>query len=168
MYQVRFPLLYSLLQQSLPSFSYSSRLLRSFVLLIIYSSTNLISYRYWGKRDTTLILPTNSSLSVTLSQDHLRSTTTSRADPAFTETKLWLNGKEEDIKSGGRLERCLKELKKMRKERIEDKEPNAPKVKTIIKLNLLSFTKSWTHAIISYLNGTFTLLHTIISLLQQV
>ncbi|KAJ4470268.1 Diphosphomevalonate decarboxylase [Lentinula lateritia] len=101
--------------------------------MAVYQATtsapvNIACIKYWGKRDTTLILPTNSSLSVTLSQDHLRSTTTSRADPAFTETKLWLNGKEEDIKSGGRLERCLKELKKMRKERIEDKEPNAPKL----------------------------------------
>ncbi|KAJ4474966.1 GHMP kinase [Lentinula aciculospora] len=101
--------------------------------MAVYQATtsapvNIACIKYWGKRDTTLILPTNSSLSVTLSQDHLRSTTTSRADPSFTETKLWLNGKEEDIKSGGRLERCLKELKKMRKERIEDKEPNAPKL----------------------------------------
>ncbi|KAJ3985560.1 Diphosphomevalonate decarboxylase [Lentinula detonsa] len=101
--------------------------------MAIYQATtsapvNIACIKYWGKRDTTLILPTNSSLSVTLSQDHLRSTTTSQADPSFTETRLWLNGKEEDIKSGGRLERCLKELKKMRKERIEDKDHNAPKL----------------------------------------
>ncbi|KAF9074735.1 Diphosphomevalonate decarboxylase [Rhodocollybia butyracea] len=89
---------------------------------------NIACIKYWGKRDNTLILPTNSSLSITLSQDHLRSTTTARADPTFTETTLWLNGKVEDIKSGGRLERCLAQLKKMRRERIEAKDPNTPKL----------------------------------------
>ena len=72
--------------------------------------------RYWGKRDTKLILPTNSSLSVTLDQDHLRSTTTSRADPSFDKDRLWLNGKEEEIKAGGRLAVCIAELRSLRKE----------------------------------------------------
>lgn len=84
--------------------------------------------RYWGKRDTRLILPTNSSLSVTLDQDHLRSTTTSRADASFeTGDRLWLNGKEEAIKEGGRLAVCIKELREWRKE-MEDKQKDLPKV----------------------------------------
>lgn len=83
--------------------------------------------RYWGKRDTKLILPTNSSLSVTLNQDHLRSTTTSRADPSFTEDTLWLNGKVDEIKPGGRLATCISEMKRLRKE-LEDANPNAEKV----------------------------------------
>lgn len=84
--------------------------------------------RYWGKRDTRLILPTNSSLSVTLDQDHLRSTTTSRADASFEAgDRLWLNGKEEAIKEGGRLAVCIKELRGWRKE-VEDKEKDLPKV----------------------------------------
>lgn len=84
--------------------------------------------RYWGKRDTRLILPTNSSLSVTLDQDHLRSTTTSRADASFEAgDRLWLNGKEEAIKEGGRLAVCIKELRGWRKE-MEDKEKDLPKV----------------------------------------
>lgn len=83
--------------------------------------------RYWGKRDTRLILPTNSSLSVTLDQDHLRSTTTSRADPTFEKDRLWLNGKEEEIKPGGRLSTCIAELKKQRRQ-IEEKDPNLPAV----------------------------------------
>ncbi|KIK57461.1 hypothetical protein GYMLUDRAFT_86887 [Collybiopsis luxurians FD-317 M1] len=91
---------------------------------------NIACIKYWGKRDTTLILPTNSSLSVTLSQDNLRSTTTSRSDSSFTKTRLWLNGVEEEIKPNGRLDRCLAELRKMRKENVEDKNPNAPKLNT--------------------------------------
>ncbi|KAK7062603.1 Peptide chain release factor 1, mitochondrial [Paramarasmius palmivorus] len=94
--------------------------------------------RYWGKRDTKLILPTNSSLSVTLSQDHLRSTTTSRADPAFERDTLWLNGKEEEIKPGSRTETCIREMRTLRKTEVEDKDPNAPKLSTM-KLHISSF-----------------------------
>jgi diphosphomevalonate decarboxylase len=90
--------------------------------------------RYWGKRDTKLILPTNSSLSVTLDQDHLRSTTTSRADPSFTRDTLWLNGKEDEIKAGGRLETCIREMKKLRRDIIEAKDASAPKVRWILHL----------------------------------
>ena len=90
--------------------------------------SSLTSIRYWGKRDTNLILPTNSSLSVTLDQDHLRSTTTSRADSSFSGgDRLWLNGKEEVIKENGRMWVCLKELKACRKE-IEDENESLPKV----------------------------------------
>lgn len=75
-----------------------------------------------------MILPTNSSLSVTLDQDHLRSTTTSRADPSFPNDRLWLNGKEEEIKEGGRLWTCIREMKRLRKEEVEDKSSSEPKV----------------------------------------
>jgi len=96
-----------------------------------YSSDYLPSkadVRYWGKRDTKLILPTNSSLSVTLDQDHLRSTTTSRADESFEKgDKLWLNGKDDPIKEGGRLWVCIKELRAWRKE-MEEKDSALPKV----------------------------------------
>ncbi|KAF9236335.1 GHMP kinase [Melanogaster broomeanus] len=87
---------------------------------------NIACIKYWGKRDTKLILPTNSSLSVTLNQDHLRSTTTSRADPSFTEDQLWLNGKLDEIKPGGRLATCINAMKHMRKA-VEDADPHAEK-----------------------------------------
>jgi diphosphomevalonate decarboxylase len=86
------------------------------------------NFRYWGKRDTKLILPTNSSLSVTLDQDHLRSTTTSRADPSFASNRLWLNGTEDEIKPGGRLSVCIAEMKRLRAE-YEEAHPNEPKVR---------------------------------------
>lgn len=74
-------------------------------------------YNSWGKRDTSLILPTNSSLSVTLSQDHLRSLTSARTveGSAQGSDRLWLNGEEEEIKQGGRTERCLQEMRSIRK-----------------------------------------------------
>ncbi|KZT10878.1 Diphosphomevalonate decarboxylase [Laetiporus sulphureus 93-53] len=98
----------------------------------IYQATasapvNIACIKYWGKRDTKLILPTNSSLSVTLDQDHLRSTTTSRADPSFEKDRLWLNGVEEEIKDGGRLATCISEMKRMRRE-VERQDPSLPKL----------------------------------------
>jgi hypothetical protein len=103
----------------------------------IYGFLNLFqsitdSHRYWGKRDTRLILPTNSSLSVTLDQDHLRSTTTSRADESFKDgDRLWLNGKEETIKPDGRLGVCIRELRGWRKE-MEEKDCGLPKVSVAV------------------------------------
>ncbi len=64
---------------------------------------------------------------MTLDQDHLRSTTTSRADPSFEKDRLWLNGDEEEIKEGGRMATCIKELKALRRD-FEEKNPSEPKV----------------------------------------
>ncbi|WVO15939.1 diphosphomevalonate decarboxylase [Cryptococcus depauperatus] len=100
---------------------------------MVYEATatapvNIACIKYWGKRDIRLILPTNSSLSVTLDQDHLRSTTSSRADSHFEAgDKLWLNGKEEVIKDGGRLAVCIRELRRWRRE-MEDKDESLPKL----------------------------------------
>ncbi|KAB0404688.1 hypothetical protein E2I00_019646, partial [Balaenoptera physalus] len=54
-----------------------------------------------GKRDEELILPINSSLSVTLHQDQLKTTTTAAISRDFTEDRIWLNGREEDRRSDG-------------------------------------------------------------------
>ncbi|KAA1471721.1 Diphosphomevalonate decarboxylase [Dentipellis sp. KUC8613] len=93
----------------------------------VSAPVNIACIKYWGKRDTKLILPTNSSLSVTLDQDHLRSTTTSRADASFKQDQLWLNGKVDEIKEGGRLATCISEMKRLRRE-FEEKNPNEPKI----------------------------------------
>jgi len=108
--------------------------------MAIYQATtsapvNIACIKYWGKRDTKLILPTNSSLSVTLDQDHLRSTTTSRADTSFGRDRLWLNGKEEEIKPGGRLATCIAELRKMR----EDMEKTGAEKISHLHLHIASY-----------------------------
>ncbi|KAJ3295834.1 diphosphomevalonate decarboxylase [Borealophlyctis nickersoniae] len=82
----------------------------------VSAPVNIAVIKYWGKRDTSLLLPTNSSLSVTLSQDHLRSTTTVRADPSLTADRLWLNGKEEDISASKRLTNVISECRRVRKQ----------------------------------------------------
>ncbi|KAI5478391.1 diphosphomevalonate decarboxylase [Pseudohyphozyma bogoriensis] len=87
-------------------------------------TVNIAVIKYWGKRSTSLILPTNSSLSVTLSQDHLRSLTSAKTVESGKD-RLWLNGVEEDIAPGGRTERCLSEMREIRKS-IEAKDSSLP------------------------------------------
>ncbi|BGP17324.1 hypothetical protein JCM10213_009071 [Rhodosporidiobolus nylandii] len=104
---------------------------------MVYEATctapvNIAVVKYWGKRNTQLILPTNSSLSVTLSQDHLRSLTSARAIEGQDggKDRLWLNGEEEEINEGGRTHRCLSEMRGMRKD-LEAKDPSLPKLSAL-------------------------------------
>ncbi|RUS33401.1 diphosphomevalonate decarboxylase, partial [Jimgerdemannia flammicorona] len=80
---------------------------------------NIAVIKYWGKRNAALILPTNDSLSVTLSQDILHSKTTIAASPDFSHDRLWLNGKEEDITKNKRMHNCFRETRALRKQ-LED------------------------------------------------
>lgn len=87
----------------------------------VYSYTatapvNIATLKYWGKRDVKLNLPTNNSISVTLSQDDLRAMTTASASTLFSKNRLWLNGICEDIVDGTRMGTCLGELRKLRRE----------------------------------------------------
>jgi len=132
----------------------------------ISAPVNIACVKYWGKRDTKLILPTNSSLSVTLDQDHLRSTTTSRADSAFERDRLWLNGHEEEIKAGGRMATCIAEMKRLRKEEVEDKQPNEPKISTY-HIHIASFNNFPTAAgLASSASGLAALISSLAQLYQ--
>jgi hypothetical protein len=84
------------------------------------SRTNHETLKYWGKRDAELNLPTNSSISVTLNQDDLKTTTTATASPAYDEDILWLNGSKEAIEKSKRTQTLFQELRQLRKE-LEDK-----------------------------------------------
>jgi diphosphomevalonate decarboxylase len=75
---------------------------------------NIAVIKYWGKRDETLILPLNDSLSVTLSTEQLCSKTTITADKSFDENTITLNGKVESF-ANERLQRCLSEIRKLAK-----------------------------------------------------
>uniref|UniRef100_A0A7I4DTG8 Diphosphomevalonate decarboxylase n=1 Tax=Physcomitrium patens TaxID=3218 RepID=A0A7I4DTG8_PHYPA len=72
--------------------------------------SNIAVIKYWGKRDEKLILPINSSISVTLDPEHLSATTTVAASPAFEKDRLWLNGKEVSVE-GVRYKNCLREMR---------------------------------------------------------
>ncbi|KAG7948925.1 hypothetical protein I3843_13G033700 [Carya illinoinensis] len=82
--------------------------------------TNIAVIKYWGKRDETLILPVNDSISVTLDPDHLCTTTTVAVSPSFDRDRMWLNGKEISL-SGGRFQSCLREVRS-RASDVEDEE----------------------------------------------
>ncbi|RCI12579.1 hypothetical protein L249_1219 [Ophiocordyceps polyrhachis-furcata BCC 54312] len=86
--------------------------------------------RYWGKRDTELNLPTNSSLSVTLSQADLRTLTTASCSDSFRHgDSLTLNGEPADV-SGARTQACFRELR-ARRARLEAADPSLPRMSTM-------------------------------------
>ncbi|CEH16181.1 Mevalonate pyrophosphate decarboxylase [Ceraceosorus bombacis] len=104
---------------------------------------NIAVVKYWGKKDTKLILPTNDSLSVTLDQDHLRSLTSSAAveveqqeqeqqqgesvAASPSKDRLWLNGVEEEIGSEGRLRTCIDQLRDARR-KVEGEDGGVEKI----------------------------------------
>lgn len=63
------------------------------LMVTAQTPTNIAVIKYWGKRDETLILPVNDSISVTLDPDHLCTTTTVAVSPSFDQDRMWLNGK---------------------------------------------------------------------------
>ncbi|XP_027104760.1 diphosphomevalonate decarboxylase 2 isoform X1 [Coffea arabica] len=84
---------------------------KSWVLMVTAQTpTNIAVIKYWGKRDESLILPINDSISVTLDPSHLCTTTTVAVSPGFTHDRMWLNGKEISL-SGGRYQNCLREIR---------------------------------------------------------
>ncbi|KAF1820167.1 MVD1, mevalonate pyrophosphate decarboxylase [Dissoconium aciculare CBS 342.82] len=91
-----------------------------------FAPVNIAVIKYWGKRDAKLNLPTNSSLSVTLSQDDLRTHTTASCSSTFDRDSLTLNGSDQDI-SGARTQACLQELRQLRQE-VEQKDGSLPKL----------------------------------------
>ncbi|KAI1003053.1 Diphosphomevalonate decarboxylase [Podosphaera aphanis] len=87
---------------------------------------NIAVVKYWGKRDPKLNLPTNSSISVTLSQADLRTHTTAACSTLYHEDTLLLNSSPEDV-SGARVQNCLRELRALRAS-IEQSNPSLPKL----------------------------------------
>jgi diphosphomevalonate decarboxylase len=88
--------------------------------------------KYWGKRDIDLNLPTNSSISITLSQNDLKATTTAAGSPSFSRDRLWLNGIEENITASKRMTVLFRELRKLRKT-VEEKliESGTPSINVV-------------------------------------
>lgn len=98
---------------------------------------NIAVIKYWGKRNEDLILPINSSLSVTLHQDQLKTTTTVATSRSFQEDRIWLNGKEEDI-SHPRLQSCLREIRRLARKRRNNADPGFDATTLSHKLHICS------------------------------
>ncbi|KAG6026667.1 hypothetical protein E4U41_001214 [Claviceps citrina] len=91
---------------------------------------NIAVVKYWGKRDAKLNLPTNSSLSVTLSQADLRTLTTASCSASYSAgDSLILNGELSDV-SGARTQACFRELR-ARRATLEASNPALPKLSTM-------------------------------------
>jgi diphosphomevalonate decarboxylase len=91
---------------------------------------NIAVVKYWGKRDARLNLPTNSSLSVTLSQNDLRTHTTAACSSTFpAKDTLLLNSSYQDV-SNARTQACFRELRALRTA-LETKDSSLPKISTL-------------------------------------
>lgn len=82
--------------------------------------SNIAVIKYWGKRDSKLNLPINSSVSCTLNQDDLQAKTTVIASPDFEKDRLWLNGIEEDVSASKRVQAVLREVRSRAADRSDD------------------------------------------------
>ncbi|XP_058971692.2 diphosphomevalonate decarboxylase [Pocillopora verrucosa] len=74
---------------------------------------NIAIIKYWGKRNEQLILPLNSSLSVTLDKKELHSSTTVAVSEDFSEDCIWLNGRKHNIAEMPRIQKCLATMRKL-------------------------------------------------------
>ncbi|EHK99184.1 putative Diphosphomevalonate decarboxylase [Glarea lozoyensis 74030] len=91
---------------------------------------NIAVVKYWGKRDPKLNLPTNSSISVTLSQSDLRTHTTAACSSKFpSEDTLLLNSSPQDT-SGARTQACFRELRSLRSA-LEASDFSLPKISSL-------------------------------------
>ncbi|KAI9793491.1 MAG: diphosphomevalonate decarboxylase [Peltula sp. TS41687] len=91
---------------------------------------NIAVIKYWGKRDPTLNLPTNSSLSVTLSQADLRTHTTASCSSTYhgQPDTLLLNSQPSNIDTP-RTQACLRALRALRAA-LEATSPSLPPLST--------------------------------------
>lgn len=108
--------------------------------MTVYSTTvtapvNIATLKYWGKRDATLNLPTNNSISITLSQKDLRTKTSVSVSPSFTKDKLTINGHEQSLETPRSIA-CLSDLRSLRRE-LESSDDSLPKLADFF-LNIVS------------------------------
>lgn len=78
-------------------------------------SPNIALVKYWGKRDERLILPCNSSLSITLSSEAVNTTTSMVFSKKLKGDTLFIDGKRQNIKEKEMQER-LWIIEKMRED----------------------------------------------------
>ncbi|MCR4369089.1 MAG: diphosphomevalonate decarboxylase [archaeon] len=92
------------------------------------ANSNIALVKYWGKRDEKLILPTNSSISMTL--DKLHTTTTVEFSPSLKEDQIKIDGKKILGEEAKRVSQHLGLVRKMKGENLfarVESENNFPK-----------------------------------------
>jgi len=83
---------------------------------------NIAVVKYWGKNDEEFNIPLNSSISLTLDVENLCTQTTLTLDTSFGKDELWLNGLQQDISKNNRIQRCLKEARRLAEKNSNGKE----------------------------------------------
>lgn len=78
--------------------------------------TNIALVKYWGKRDSQLILPQTDSLSLTL--DPFYTDTTVEFDPELTQDQLFIDGKVVPTNKMGKVERVMDTIRDWRQQQI--------------------------------------------------
>jgi len=76
---------------------------------------NIAIVKYWGKRDESLHLPLNASLSVTLDQANLATQTRIRLSRDFPNDSIFINGEKAPINN--RVATCLQEIRRRARKR---------------------------------------------------
>ncbi|KAG4306078.1 hypothetical protein PORY_000066 [Pneumocystis oryctolagi] len=79
----------------------------------VKAPVNIAVIKYWGKKNSNLNLPTNSSLSVTLSTSEIYTWTTAACSKSFKHDRFWLNGVEEVVENQ-KIKTCLSILRSLR------------------------------------------------------
>ncbi|GAB1607285.1 diphosphomevalonate decarboxylase-like [Argonauta hians] len=79
-------------------------------LVTCAAPVNIAIIKYWGKRDEKLILPLNSSLSITLSCSQLQAKTTVAVSKDFEKSRMWLNGVEQNT-DNPRVQNIIQKIK---------------------------------------------------------
>ncbi len=69
------------------------------------ATPNIAVVKYWGKRDEKLVLPTNSSISMTLAAP--TTVTSVMFSPHFEDYEFWLNGKKQNVNDKELRERLV-------------------------------------------------------------
>ena len=81
----------------------------------VTAPVNIAAIKYWGKRDSKLIIPVNDSLSFTLSQDDMCATTTAmllpQSSPGAPPVKMWLNGEPVSVEDSPRVAAVIRSVK---------------------------------------------------------
>lgn len=88
-----------------------SMAIENYKKITVVAPINIAVIKYWGKRDSDLILPTNSSISLTLSTEYLHTKTTVSIGETIQQDTLYLNGKLDKITK--RISKCLQFLRNL-------------------------------------------------------
>lgn len=82
-------------------------------ILTAKAPVNIALIKYWGKKDETLKIPINDSLSGTLNTDEMCATTSVALSETFESNEFWLNNQKQNFSDGTNTKILLDEIKRL-------------------------------------------------------